>query len=126
MRRARLYLIIFTSNVTDDLNVSRKTGNQFLIPLEEYLNAWMAAARIGRNKKGLLFRTMGKGDRRGERAMSRFDVLHMIKRRAEAAGLPYATCSPHVSCHRNYRLSAERWNARACPDHRESRIAPNN
>ena len=24
--------------------------------------------------------------------MSRFDVLHMIKRRAEAAGLPYATC----------------------------------
>jgi integrase/recombinase XerD len=35
---------------------------------------------------------MGKGDRLGERAMSRFDVLHMIKRRAEAAGLPYSTC----------------------------------
>jgi integrase len=24
--------------------------------------------------------------------MSRFDVLHMIKRRGEAAGLPYSTC----------------------------------
>jgi integrase/recombinase XerD len=35
---------------------------------------------------------MGKGDRLGERAISRFDVLHMIKRRAEAAGLPYSTC----------------------------------
>jgi len=44
------------------------------------------------NKKGPLFRSMGKGDRLGERAMSRFDVLHMIKRRAEAAGLPYSTC----------------------------------
>jgi hypothetical protein len=29
---------------------------------------------------------MGKGNRLGERAMSRFDVLHMIKRRAEPAG----------------------------------------
>ena len=86
----------------------------------------MAAARIGRNKKGLLFRTMGKGDRLGERAMSRFDVLHMIKRRAEAAGPPLCHLLRHVSCHRNYRLSAERWNARACPDHRESRIGPNN
>jgi integrase len=35
---------------------------------------------------------MGKGDRLGDKAMSRFDVLHMIKRRAQAAGLPYSTC----------------------------------
>lgn len=35
---------------------------------------------------------MGKADRLSERPMSRFDVLHMIKRRAEAAGLPYSTC----------------------------------
>src|SRR5262252_3137584 len=39
-----------------------------------------------------LFRSMSKGNRLGERPMSRFDVLHMIKRRAEAAGLPYSTC----------------------------------
>jgi hypothetical protein len=30
----RLYLIVFTCNVTDDLNVSLKTGSQFVIPLE--------------------------------------------------------------------------------------------
>jgi hypothetical protein len=29
-----LYLIIFTCSVTDDLNVSRKTDNQFEIPVE--------------------------------------------------------------------------------------------
>jgi integrase/recombinase XerD len=39
-----------------------------------------------------LFRSMGKGDRLGERATSRFDVLYMIKRRAKAAALPYSTC----------------------------------
>src|SRR5690348_11024723 len=37
------------------------------------------------------FALWGKGDRLDGRAMSRFDVLHMIKRRAEAAGLPYST-----------------------------------
>jgi integrase/recombinase XerD len=60
--------------------------------LEEYLNAWLSAAGITRDKKGPLFRSMGKADRLGDKAMSRFDVLHMIKRRAEAAGLPYSTC----------------------------------
>jgi integrase/recombinase XerD len=35
---------------------------------------------------------MSRADRLGERPMSRFDVLHMIKRRAEAPGLPYSTC----------------------------------
>jgi hypothetical protein len=34
----------------------------------------------------------GQGDQLGERAMSTFDVLHLIKRRAEAAALPYSTC----------------------------------
>ena len=35
---------------------------------------------------------MGKFDRLDEKAMSRFDVLHMIQRRAEAAALLYFTC----------------------------------
>jgi len=60
--------------------------------LAEYLDAWLAAAVIGRDKKGPLFRSIGKGDRLSEKAMSRFDVLHMIKRRANAAALPYSTC----------------------------------
>jgi integrase/recombinase XerD len=78
------------------LRLHEKGGKRHEVPchpsLEEYLNVWIAAAAITRDKKGPLFRSMGKGDRLGDRAMSRFDVLHMIKRRAEAAALPYSTC----------------------------------
>ena len=74
----------------------KKGGKRHEVPchpsLEEYLNAWISAAGITCDKNGLLFRSMSKGDGLGERAMSRFDVLHMIKRPAEAAGLPYSTC----------------------------------
>ena len=78
------------------LRLHEKGGKRHEVPchpsLEGYLNDWITAAGITRDKKGPLFRSMGKGDRLGERAMSRFDVLHMIKRRAQAAGLPYSTC----------------------------------
>ena len=78
------------------LRLHEKGGKRHEVPchpsLEEYLNAWLKVARIERDKKGPFFRSIAKGDRLGERAMSRFDVLHMIKRRAEAAGLPYSTC----------------------------------
>jgi site-specific recombinase XerD len=78
------------------LRLHEKGGKRHEVPchpnLEEYLNAWIAAAGISRDKKGPLFRTMAKGHRLGDRLMSRFDVLHMIKRRAEAAALPYSTC----------------------------------
>jgi len=78
------------------LRLHEKGGKRHEVPchpsLEEFLNVWVAAAGIGRDKKGPLFRSMGKGDRLGDKAMSRFDVLHMIKRRARAAGLPYSTC----------------------------------
>jgi integrase len=78
------------------LRLHEKGGKRHEVPchpnLEEYLNAWIAAAGIGRDKKGPLFRSMGKGDRLGDKAMSRFDVFQMIKRRAKEAGLPYSTC----------------------------------
>jgi integrase/recombinase XerD len=35
---------------------------------------------------------MHKGNQVTNNAMGRFNVLHMIKRRAQAAGLPYSTC----------------------------------
>ncbi len=78
------------------LRLREKGGKRHEVPchptLEEYLDAWLAAAVIGRDKKGPLFRSIGKGDRLSEKTMSRFDVLHMIKRRANAAALPYSTC----------------------------------
>jgi len=61
---------------------ARKGGKRHEVPchpsLEESLNGWIAAAGIGRDKKGPLFRSMPKGDSLREGAMSRFDVLHMI------------------------------------------------
>jgi hypothetical protein len=54
--------------------------------LEEYLNAWVAPAGIPRDKNGPLFRSMGEDNRLGDKALSRFDVLHMIKRRSELQG----------------------------------------
>jgi len=78
------------------LRLHEKGGKRHEVPchptLEEYLNAWMAAAGISRDKKGPLFRTISRGDRLGDRPMSRFDVFHMIKRRAQDAALPYSTC----------------------------------
>jgi integrase/recombinase XerD len=78
------------------LRLHEKGGKRHEVPchpsLEEYLNAWVSAAGITRDKKGPLFCSMGKGGRLGDKPMSRFDVLHMIKRRIEAAGLPYSTC----------------------------------
>ena len=41
---------------------------------------WMFAA--------VLFRSVGKGEGLSEKAMSRFDVFHMARRRGKAAGLP--------------------------------------
>jgi len=35
---------------------------------------------------------MHRGDKPMDKPMTRFDVFHMIKRRAKAAALPYSTC----------------------------------
>ncbi len=78
------------------LRLHEKGGKRHEVPchpsLEEFLNVWVAAADIGRDKKGPLFRSMSKGDKLTDNPMTRFDVLRMIKRRAQAAGLPYSTC----------------------------------
>jgi len=78
------------------LRLHEKGGKRHEVPchpqLEEYLKLWITAAGLGRDKKAALFRSLGKGGHLGGRAMSRFDVFHMIKRRAAAAGLPYSTC----------------------------------
>jgi integrase/recombinase XerD len=59
---------------------------------EEYVDAWIAAAGIGEEKKRPLFRTFGRNDRRlTGHGLYRQDVLRMIKRRVRAAGLPEST-----------------------------------
>src|SRR5260370_9207989 len=71
------------------LRLHEKGGKRQEVPchpsLEEFLNVWVAAAGIGRDKRGPLFRSMSKGDKLTDNPMTRFDVLHM-------SGLPYSTC----------------------------------
>ena len=59
---------------------------------EEYVDAWLHAAGIERDKKLPLFRTFGRENRLvTDHGLYRQDVLRMIKRRARAAGLPDST-----------------------------------
>jgi integrase/recombinase XerD len=80
------------------LRLDEKGGKQHEVPyhhsLNEYLDAWIAAAGIADHRKGPLFRTFKSGDRLTSNRMIRSDILYMIKRRAKGAGLPYST-----SCH---------------------------
>ncbi len=59
---------------------------------EAYLDAYISAAGIADEKKGPLFRSVDRDRTLTLNAMSRTDVLRMIKRRAMAAALPYSTC----------------------------------
>ena len=78
------------------LRLHEKGGKRHEVPchhsLDEYLDAWIAAAGIGDEKKGPLFRSFKKGDKLTGNPMIRSDVLYMIKRRAKGAALPYSTC----------------------------------
>jgi integrase/recombinase XerD len=78
------------------LRLHEKGGKRHEVPchhsLDEYLDAWIVAAGIGGDKKGPLFRSFKKGAKLTDNAVTRSDVLYMIKRRAKAAGLPYSTC----------------------------------
>ena len=74
------------------LRLHEKGGKRHEVPcrptLEGQLNAYTRAAGIASDTKGRLFRSMNKSDRLTEKAMTRFDVFHMIKRRSKAAGPP--------------------------------------
>jgi integrase/recombinase XerD len=78
------------------LRLHEKGGKRHEVPchhsLDQYLDAWIAAAGLADDKKGPLFRSFKKGDKLTTNPMTRSDVLYMIKRRANAAGLPYSTC----------------------------------
>lgn len=75
-----------------------KGGKRHEVPAhhnaEEYLDAYLEAAGLVDDKKGPLFRTLGRGRALTRNAMHRTDALRMIYRRAKAAGLDV-----HACCH---------------------------
>src|SRR5213593_1021585 len=80
------------------LRLHEKGGKRHEVPAhhnaEAYVDAYLNAAGISGEKKTPLFRSVDKYRKLTDNAMTRTDVLRMIKRRALAAGLPYST-----SCH---------------------------
>ena len=74
-----------------------KGGKRHEVPAhhtaEEYLDAYLESAKSEKwPKKAPLFRTISREKAITEARMTRTDVLRMVKRRAEDAGLPDSTC----------------------------------
>ncbi len=86
------------------LRLHEKGGKRHEVPchhsLDEYLDAWIAAAGIGDDKKGSLFRTFKKGNKLTSNQITRSDVLSMIRRRAKEAALPY-----QIAAHQSPRIT---------------------
>ncbi len=81
------------------LRLREKNGKVNEMPchhkLEAYLDAYIEAAGIASERKGLLFRAaIGKTKKLGPRAISRTDVWYMVRRRATDAGIETA-----IGCH---------------------------
>jgi integrase len=75
-----------------------KGGKRHEVPAhhnaEAYMDAYLEAAEIAEERRRPLFRSVNRRRRLTGEPMTRTDVLRMIKRRAEAVGLPRT-----ISCH---------------------------
>ncbi|HEY4360378.1 MAG TPA: tyrosine-type recombinase/integrase [Bryobacteraceae bacterium] len=78
------------------VRLHEKGGKRHEVPChhnaEAYLDAYLDAAGIRDEKKSPLFRSVDKRRKITGNAMTRTDVLRMVKRRALGAGLPSSTC----------------------------------
>jgi integrase/recombinase XerD len=59
---------------------------------EAYVDAYLDAAGVREDRKGWLFRAVDRRRKLTNRRMGEVDVFRMIKRRAEAGGVPASTC----------------------------------
>ena len=89
----------YTQGPRSFFRLHEKGGRYNVVPAhhtaQEYVDAYLEAARIGEDRRGPLFRSCepGRRDALQERGMSRLSALKMIKRRARKAGLPTEICA---------------------------------
>ena len=89
----------YTQGPRSFFRLHEKGGRYNVVPAhhvaQEYVDAYLEAARIGEDRRGALFRSCepGRHDALQDRAMSRMNALRMIKRRARKAGLPVEICA---------------------------------
>ena len=78
------------------IRLHEKGGKRHEVPAhhnaEAYLDAYLDAAGIRDEKKAPLFRSIDKHRKLTVNPLTRTDVLRMVKRRAQGAGLPSSTC----------------------------------
>ena len=72
-----------------------KGGRYNVVPVHHTAQAYLAAAGIGEDRRGPLFRPCppGRNDALLDRPMTRATALKMIKRHAARAGLPREICA---------------------------------
>ena len=89
----------YTQGPRSFFRLHEKGGRDNVVPAhhtaQEYVDAYLEAARIGEDRRGPLFRSCepGRRDVLQERGMSRLSAFKMIKRRARKAGLPGEICA---------------------------------
>jgi len=78
------------------IRLHEKGGKRHEVPAhhnaEAYLDAYLDAAGVRGAPKSPLFRSVDNNRKITQNAMTRTNVLRMIKRRAAGAGLPSSTC----------------------------------
>jgi integrase/recombinase XerD len=80
------------------IRLHEKGGKFHEVPLhdeaKQNLLQYIAAARIGEQKKARLFRTFsGQSKKLSDRSLTRTEAFRMVKRRCKAAGLPANICN---------------------------------
>ena len=89
----------YTQGPRSFFRLHEKGGRYNVVPAhhaaQAYVDAYLAAAGIGEDRRGPLFRSCepGRHDALQDQAMSRLSALKMIKRRARQAGLPAEICA---------------------------------